>query len=777
MKRFHSSSTLAFTITVVSLVLSSQVAARTTTSSLNSTRTTSADTRIAIFAGSASGNPPDSPEKRVDLNTATSPYAGVGSVGGYCSGVVIAPTYVLTAGHCNPGPGNSGVSFLLNTSANPIWIPIINAVQSPVTDLAILKLGSPVPVGVPIYSLSRNPLQLGTTITMVGYGQSGYGGLITAEITSTIKRVGQNVVDLINQGTNQDSFTFDFDGPDASTNTLGGLTLGNDIETGLGGGDSGSPSFISTGNTLSIIGINTASFVPSYSGTNPGFGKNGGGVQIYNNLAWIDSTLAALPVISSFTPSSGAAGRVIQVNGTNLESVDSVKVGDISAFFVVNSPTQIAVTLPANASSGAVTITNFAGSTTSNAFSLTPGLVAQIYGSGESSAALVNRAWFDIYGVPLPPNASPQTGEPPVNPNYQFQYLSTNRADNTDGKRVFLSQTPPSRSIYTTNITPTYSYPRVDFAITKSPLTSAELSQAVSLNRGQPVQVPVVASALSLAYNPGINLNIQTSDGLLHISRKSFCGIVTKKITRWDDPSLTADNSNVPLASKTLTFVAPIASVDTTSGAVNTSGNADLISVYANQVCNQPGSIYPWTFGTGSSLQWPQTITQRAFDSAETASKIMSSTSTAYIGFLENVYTQPYTLSPAPVPSSLQNSSGKFNYPGVQSASKALTSATVTSNPSFSNVLTVSNSIDPSDPNAFPIVNVEYFLFYGNYNLAPSSVSSGLKALMNWALQDSTSSRYLLPVPVAYAQGYGFTPFSNTIRGAARAAVNNGITP
>jgi hypothetical protein len=79
-----------------------------------------------IVAGDPKLSPTDSPALRVDPNTTTSPFAGVGSLkitsgrSTYiCTATPIDATHVLTAGHCvdlndNGVPDVSGVTFNLN---------------------------------------------------------------------------------------------------------------------------------------------------------------------------------------------------------------------------------------------------------------------------------------------------------------------------------------------------------------------------------------------------------------------------------------------------------------------------------------------------------------------------------------------------------------------------------------------------------------------------------------------------------------------------------------
>lgn len=288
-----------------------------------------------IVAGLPTGTTSDSPALRVDPNTSSSPFAGVGSIrvdttsGAYIgSGSIIQNSgnsfYVLTAGHVvdinDDGKyGDDKVTqftFYLNletTSAftisgtalnTSVWLnPDFTGFANPSVndDLAILKFSGTLPAGVPVYPLYTGDLT-GATLTMVGYGQSGDG--TTGYYVSpsfTVKRVGGNVADAFY--TQDDSkpttsaagakevFRFDFDGLTSSTNYFGGPTLGNRIETTLGGGDSGGPSFVLSNGVYYLAGVNT--FTQSTPGhAAPKFGSLGGGIVVgaYKAL-WIDKVL------------------------------------------------------------------------------------------------------------------------------------------------------------------------------------------------------------------------------------------------------------------------------------------------------------------------------------------------------------------------------------------------------------------------------------------------------------------------------------------------------
>lgn len=250
------------------------------------------------------GVAPDSPSNRIDPNTLESPYAGVGSVvvnGDPLSGVVVASQYVLTAAHVVSGQSASAIQFVLNIGGTP-WQSAVDSIATyptfsfPYDDLAIIKLATPVPDGVPIYPLYNGSIKTGLTITLVGYGASGNGNAgVSVGQSANVKRVGGNVVDILttttdNSGRSSRFFVYDFDGP-TGNGPLGGPTIGNTVETLVAVGDSGSPSFVHNGAALQLFGINN--FVSPSSGTtvNYEFGTLGGGIVACDPVfaSWLQS--------------------------------------------------------------------------------------------------------------------------------------------------------------------------------------------------------------------------------------------------------------------------------------------------------------------------------------------------------------------------------------------------------------------------------------------------------------------------------------------------------
>ncbi|MDO8179488.1 MAG: trypsin-like serine protease [Undibacterium sp.] len=254
------------------------------------------------------GAPPDSPGARVDANVASSAFSGVVSINirydgqsFICSGALVGKRSVVSAGHCvdtdgngtivdinkpgsdvrvifNNGTANNGNAIITASavSMNPNYAGFGNCPAAAAgqfclnDDVAVITLGTDAPASAKIYNIGATPLTSGQHIVMAGYGTSGDGvnGFYVAP-QFRVKRSGENYMDEFDRDDEQgfaagpnEVWYADFDGGGYDTfcqfDGVCTPVLANDKEAGIGGGDSGGPSFMITDSgEYVLIGNNT----------------------------------------------------------------------------------------------------------------------------------------------------------------------------------------------------------------------------------------------------------------------------------------------------------------------------------------------------------------------------------------------------------------------------------------------------------------------------------------------------------------------------------------
>ncbi len=103
------------------------------------------------------------------------------------------------------------------------------------------------------------------------------------------------------------------------------------------------------------------------------------------NLSGTDvmGTFSVPPTISGFSPSSGVIGSTVTITGTTLTGATAVTINGVSATITLNTATQIDVTVPANATTGLISVTTPSGTVNSStSFTVLPNITGFSSSSG-----------------------------------------------------------------------------------------------------------------------------------------------------------------------------------------------------------------------------------------------------------------------------------------------------------------------------------------------------------------------------------------------------------
>lgn len=259
---------------------------------------------------------------RIINGSVTATYPAVGLIGAdgqdYGSGVLIAPQYVLTAGHCAEGVADSSGQFTVGDKTyhtEKVFLhPNFNGDvlgSDLANDIAIFRLTEPV-TGIAPLPISRVAPRVGQTLTLVGFGGGG-NGETGGDGDFGTKRVGITPIDRV-------------------SSKLIRWTFDNDSESNTAPGDSGGPAFLTVNGVKYIAGITSGG-----SSETSGIGDHSFDTRVDAYATWIDGIVNSPPPppTISIVATDANAGETLVGQEANPSSFTLTRTGSTSAALTV----------------------------------------------------------------------------------------------------------------------------------------------------------------------------------------------------------------------------------------------------------------------------------------------------------------------------------------------------------------------------------------------------------------------------------------------------------
>lgn len=237
----------------------------------------------------------------------------------------------------------------------------------------------------------------------------------------------------------------------------------------------------------------------------------------------------------------------------------------------------------------------------------------------------------------------------------------------------------------------------VFFGATDQPMKDEQLQAAP----GRILHFPTVLGAVVPVYNlPDVSATLKFTGPLL-------ADIVMGKVTKWNDPALARLNPGVKLPASDLTFV------HRSDG----SGTTFVWTDYLSKVSPE----FKQRVGADASVKWPVGVGGKGNEGVTG----MVRQTPGSLGYIELVYA---LQNKVPV-GAVQNGSGTFVSPSVDSVTAAAAGAVANMPPDFRVSITNAPGAD-----AYPIASFTWILLYEN----PDDKDQGrmMKEFMRWALTD-----------------------------------------
>lgn len=252
----------------------------------------------------------------------------------------------------------------------------------------------------------------------------------------------------------------------------------------------------------------------------------------------------------------------------------------------------------------------------------------------------------------------------------------------------------------------------VDFGASDGIMTDEQVAAAEAAG-GPILHIPMTSGAVAVIVNlPGID------QGQLKLTPDVLANIYLKNIKKWNDPAITELNPGISLPSS------DIAVVHRSDG----SGTTFIFTNYLSKASSE----WKDKVGNATSVQWPGDIGGEKNDGvAQQVKQIQGA-----IGYVELAYAIQNNLTWA----SMQNKSGKYVEPTLDSTTAASTGVTI---PDDTKVMIT----DSTNPNAYPIVGFTWILAY--VNQPDQAKGESLVYYLWWSIHDGQQySKDLLYAPL-----------------------------
>jgi phosphate transport system substrate-binding protein len=255
----------------------------------------------------------------------------------------------------------------------------------------------------------------------------------------------------------------------------------------------------------------------------------------------------------------------------------------------------------------------------------------------------------------------------------------------------------------------------VDFGASDAPMSDDEMSKA----KGGPIiHIPTVLGAVAVTYNvPGIT-------GGLKLTGDVVADIFLGKVTKWNDPRVSALNPDLKLPASDILVV------HRTEGSGTTFIFTDYLSAVSPAWKGGPGK--------GKEVQWPVGLGGKG---NEGVAGTLKQTPGA-IGYVEIAYA---TQNGLPV-AAIRNADGKFVAPSIESATAAAAGALAVLPTTTDYRVSIVNA---KGAGSYPISSFTWLLVYRNM---PDAKAKKLKDFLGWALHDgeqAAASLNYAPLPAA----------------------------